>query len=45
MSATPLIKTLNNQGGSFYSFSSALSQEQMAAGDDDIKFVFQNLSL
>lgn len=40
MSATPLIKSLSTSGGSFYLFSSAVTQEQVAGTDDDLKFVY-----
>ena len=44
MSATPLISNLQNNGGTFYSFSSAVNQESMAANNDDVKFSFSKFA-
>ncbi len=43
--ATPLINPLRIQGGTFYSFSSAVRDIQKTFSDDDARFVFSKFAL
>ena len=43
--ATPLINPLRVQGGTFYTFSSAVKDIQKTFSDDDARFVFSKFAL
>lgn len=44
MSASPLIQKIKKSGSVLYAFSSAISQEDLVANDEDIKFVFSKFA-